>query len=187
MSISRRRFLAATPALPLLVAGCTNYGISSRVMLFPPEIPFYVTDNEAIEAMLSGAGVGPEDNVCDLGCGDGRIIIAAAYRYGARGFGVDIDPQRISEARYYADKGGVAARTRFDVADIFATDVSGASVVTLYLSVAFNRRLRPALWKQLKPGSRVVSNKFDMGPEFPPERSVKVGDHSVHFWTVRAT
>lgn len=153
-------------------------------MLFPPEIPFYVTGNEAIEAMLSGAHVGPADTVCDLGCGDGRIVIAAAYRYGAKGFGVDIDPQRISEARYYAEKGGVAARTRFEIADIFTTDVSAATVVTLYLSVDFNRRLRPKLWRELKPGSRVVSNKFDMGPEFPPERSIRVGNDSVFFWTV---
>ncbi len=178
----RRRFLAAAPAL--LASGCANYGISSRVMLFPPEIPFYVTGNEAIEVMLTGAGVGPADTVCDLGCGDGRIVIAAAYRYGAKGFGVDIDPQRISEARYYAEKGGVASRTRFDIADIFATDVSTATVVTLYLSVDFNRRLRPKLWRELKPGSRVVSNKFDMGPEFPPERSVQVGPERVFFWKV---
>jgi ubiquinone/menaquinone biosynthesis C-methylase UbiE len=179
---SRRRFLAA--AAPLAVAACTNYGASSPVMTFPPDIPFFFTGDDTVAAMLGGAAVGPNDVVCDLGCGDGRIVIAAAYRYGARGFGVDIDPVRIGEARYYADKAGVSARTRFEVADIFATDVSAASVVTLYLSVAFNIRLRPQLWRQLRPGSRVVSNKFDMGPDYPPERTLRVGDDRVFFWTV---
>jgi SAM-dependent methyltransferase len=182
---SRRRFLAATaPLAALAAAGCANYGVSSPVMTFPPDIPFFFTGDETVATMLGGAGVGPNDVVCDLGCGDGRIVIAAAYRYGARGFGVDIDPVRIGEARRYAEKAGVSARTRFEVADIFATDVSEATVVTLYLSVDFNIRLRPMLWRQLRPGSRVVSNKFDMGPAFPPERTLRVGDDKVFFWTV---
>lgn len=182
MSVSRRRFLAT--AMPLLAAGCTNYGISARAIPPVPEIPFVPTLDAAIEAMLRGARVGPGDVVYDLGCGDGRIVIAAASRYGASGFGVDIDPQQVSAARYYADKAGVGARTRFEVGDIFATDVSKASVVTLYLSVDFNIRLRPKLWRELKPGSRVVSNRFDMGAQFPPERVQEVDGDRVFFWTV---
>ncbi len=168
----------------MALAACANYGVSGPVMTFPPEIPFYFTSDAAVDAMLRGAGVGPADIVYDLGCGDGRIVTTAASRFGARGVGVDIDPVRIGEARYYADKAGVAARTRFDVADIFATDVSGATVVALYLSVDFNIRLRPKLWKELRPGSRVVSNKFDMGRQFPPERALRVGNDQVFFWTV---
>jgi SAM-dependent methyltransferase len=181
---SRRRFLAAALPLASLASGCTNYGVTSPVMTFPPEIPFFFTSDAAVDAMLRGAAVGPSDTVYDLGCGDGRIVTTAASRFGARGVGVDIDPMRISEARYYADKAGVSARTRFEVADIFATDVSAATVVALYLSVDFNRRLRPKLWKELRRGSRVVSNKFDMGREFPPERTLQVGDDRVFFWTV---
>jgi SAM-dependent methyltransferase len=115
--------------------------------------------------MLAVARVGPEDIVYDLGCGDGRIVIAAVRHFNARrGVCVDIDPKRIEEARHNADTAGVADRIQFSNADLFETDLSEASVVTLYLLPLINERLRPKLFRELKPGTRIVSNSFDMGP-----------------------
>jgi SAM-dependent methyltransferase len=141
----------------------------------PPalDVIFVATDLQVVRAMLDAAKVGPGDVVYDLGCGDGRIVITAAQRYGARGVGVDLDPERIREARENAVRAGVADRVTFVQQDLFATDVSAASVVALYLSPEINLRLRPKLFRELRPGSRVVSHQFDMG-DWLPERTLEV-------------
>ena len=129
----------------------------------PQLAPYVPTPEEVVERMLRLARVGKDDFVIDLGCGDGRIPIAAARRFGARGLGVDIDPQRIAEAQANARNEGVADRVAFRLQDALTTDVSEATVVTLYLLSASNVKLRPILTKQLKPGARIVSHAFSMG------------------------
>jgi ubiquinone/menaquinone biosynthesis C-methylase UbiE len=137
------------------------------------DVIFVATDLDVVHAMLDAAKVGPGDVVYDLGCGDGRIVVTAASRYGARGVGVDLDPERIREARENAARAGVGDRVTFLLRDLFATDVSAATVVALYLSPEINLRLRPKLLRELPPGSRVVSHQFDMG-DWLPERSLEV-------------
>jgi SAM-dependent methyltransferase len=128
-----------------------------------PDVHFVPTEPAIVRAMLRVAQVGSKDVVYDLGCGDGRIVIHAVKRYGARGVCVDIDPVRIAESRRNADTAGVAARITFREGDLFEMDLSKASVVALYLLPALNERLRPKLFRELRPGSRIVSNAFDMG------------------------
>jgi hypothetical protein len=154
----------------------------------PPrlDVPFVPTPQEVVERMLSLARIGKVDTLYDLGCGDGRIVVTAAKKYGAHGVGVDLNPERIAEARANAKKAGVEKRVRFKVADLFQTDLSAASVVSLYLLPDVNRKLRPRLWGQLKTGSRVVSHAFDMGPEWPPERTVQVDGRTIYLWTITA-
>jgi len=129
----------------------------------PQLAPYVPTGHDVVERMLSLAGVTKNDFVVDLGCGDGRIPIWAAKKYGARGLGVDIDPVRIAEAKANAKKDGVEHLVEFRLEDALKTDVSHASVVTTFLLSASNLRLRPILTKQLKPGARVVTNTFSMG------------------------
>jgi SAM-dependent methyltransferase len=149
------------------------------------DVPFVPTPQEVVERMLRIAKVGKDDVLFDLGCGDGRIVVTAAKVHGARGTGIDLDPERIGEARKNAEQAGVADRVDFKVANLFETDVSPASVVTLYLLPNVNIRLRPRLWKQLKVGSRVVSHAFDMGPEWPPEKTDSVQGRSIYYWTIK--
>jgi SAM-dependent methyltransferase len=127
-----------------------------------PEVPYVPTTPEAVKAMLTLAGVANGDVVYDLGCGDGRIVIAAAKSFGARGVGIDINPVRIAEAKENAKKAGVEELVRFEENDLFDADIHEASVVTLFLLPNVNLRLRPKLL-QLQPGTRIVSNTFDMG------------------------
>jgi ribosomal protein L11 methylase PrmA len=136
-----------------------------------------------VDAMLEIAQVTADDVVYDLGCGDGRIVIAAAKQYGARGVGVDIDPKRIEEAKALAEKEGVTDRVSFRVEDLFETDISEASVVALYLLTSLNERLRPRLWEKLKVGTRVVSHAFDMG-DWKPDKVVIATGRPVYFWTI---
>ena len=133
--------------------------------------------------MLKIAKVGPKDLVYDLGSGDGRIVIAAAKRHGARAVGVDIDPARVKEARENARKAGVAARAEFREADLFQVDLSPATVVTLYLLPSINLKLRPKLLAELKPGTRIVSHGFDMG-DWQPTAVHQVGTATVYYWVV---
>ena len=128
-----------------------------------PRAPFVATPPDVVDRMLTLAGVTKTDVVYDLGCGDGRIVIAAAQKFGARGVGVDIDPVRVAEARRNAALAKVEHLVTFRVEDALATDVSGASVVTLYLLASQNVALKPALMRQLRPGARVVSHNFGMG------------------------
>jgi ribosomal protein L11 methylase PrmA len=129
----------------------------------PPRAPFVATPPDVVERMLLLAGVGPRDVVYDLGCGDGRIVIAAAQKFGARGVGIDIDPARIYEAEQNARRAGVERLVTFRLQDALKTDVSDATVVTLYLLSAMNVQLRPILTRQLRPGARIVSHSFAMG------------------------
>jgi ribosomal protein L11 methylase PrmA len=128
-----------------------------------PRAPFVATPPDVVDRMLTLAGVKNDDVVYDLGCGDGRIVIAAARTFGARGVGIDIDPVRVKEAQRNATLAQVDHLVTFRVEDALATDVSNATVVTLYLLAAQNVALRPALMKQLRPGARVVSHNFAIG------------------------
>jgi SAM-dependent methyltransferase len=128
-----------------------------------PQAPFVPTPQDVVDRMLRFAQVGPADVVYDLGCGDGRIVITAARAYGARGVGVDIDPARIEDARRNARAAGVDHLVSFRVEDALQTDVSDATVVTLYLVASLNARLRPRLMTQLRPGARIVSHNFSIG------------------------
>jgi SAM-dependent methyltransferase len=135
----------------------------------PQLAPYVPTPAEVVDRMLQLGQVGKNDVLYDLGCGDGRIPITAAKRFGARGVGVDIDPQRIAEANANAKKEGVSHLVTFKLQDALATDVSDATVVTLYLLSASNLKLRPILTKQLKPGARIVSHAFSMG-DWQPDK-----------------
>ena len=141
------------------------------------DVPYVPTTPQAVAAMLKLAKIKSTDVIFDLGCGDGRIVIAAAKTFGTRGVGVDIDPMRISEARENAKKAGVESLVRFEENDLFKTDIHEASVVTLFLLSSVNRRLRPKLLQELRPGTRIVSNTFTMG-DWQPDREATVGDES---------
>jgi SAM-dependent methyltransferase len=128
-----------------------------------PEVPYVSTPDEVVAEMLRIANVNKDDVVYDLGCGDGRIVITAAKMYGCRGVGIDINPERIKESRENAIKAGVSDKVQFIQMDLFEADIREASVVTIYLLSGVNLRLRPKLFRELSPGSRVVSHEFGMG------------------------
>jgi predicted RNA methylase len=140
-----------------------------------PDVPFVPTTDEAVQAMLKLADVKKTDVVYDLGCGDGRIVIAAAKSYGAHAVGIDIDPVRIAEAKENAKTAGVENLVRFEENDLFQADIHEASVVTLFLLSSVNLKLRPKLLQDLKPGTRIVSNTFDMG-DWKADKEVTVGN-----------
>lgn len=137
--------------------------------------PFVPTPQDVVERMLELAGVTRHDVVYDLGCGDGRIVITAAKKYGARGVGVDIDPERIAESKANAETAGVTNLVEFRLQDALEVDVSPATVVTLYLLTGSNLKLRPILTKQLKPGARIVSHAFSMG-DWTPDKDEEFVD-----------
>jgi SAM-dependent methyltransferase len=170
--------LAAAPQ-PAATPGQEATGQTSR----RPDVAFIPTPAAVIQEMLTGAHVGKDDVVYDLGCGDGRIVIAAARQFGARGVGVDIDPVRIREARKNAEKAGVAGLVTFLNQDLFQTNFKEATVVMLYLLPDLNLKLRPKLLAELEPGTRIVSHAWDMG-DWTPERSIDVNGRLVFFWTV---
>ncbi|BCS32100.1 RNA methyltransferase [Luteitalea sp. TBR-22] len=147
-----------------------------------PDVIFVPTREVVIDAMLKAAKVTPADVVYDLGCGDGRIVVAAA-KLGARAVGIDIDPQRIKEANENAAKHGVTGKATFRQEDLFEADIREATVVTLYLLPSLNVKLRPRLLEQLKPGTRIVSHDFDMG-DWAPEETIEVDGKTVYLWTV---
>lgn len=149
------------------------------------DVPYVATIEEVVDRMLALAQVGPSDHVVDLGCGDGRILIAAARTRGASGYGVDLDPRRIREAEANARRAGVAGRLRFEVRDLFEAPIAGASVVAIYLLPEINLRLRPRLLAELRPGTRVVSHAFDMG-DWRPDRSAEVEGARIFLWVVPA-
>lgn len=133
-----------------------------------PDVPYVPTSTAVVDAMLDLAEVDSSDVVYDLGCGDGRIIIAAARQRGARGFGVDINPDRIADANRNAEREGVTGQVRFEVGDFFETDIKEATVVMLYLMTRVNEQLKPKLLSELAPGTKVVSNTFDFGEGWDP-------------------
>jgi SAM-dependent methyltransferase len=177
-----RRLVLAAPLALLVPARFASAQKTSPKL----DVPYVPTPQPVVDKMLEMAKVGRDDLLYDLGCGDGRIVITAARTYGARGVGIDIDPQRIEEARQNAKQAGVVDRTEFRVANLFDSDFSRASVVTLYLLPQINQKLRPQLWRQLKVGARVVSHDYDMGKAWPPERTERVGNSIIHAWTVKA-
>ena len=150
-----------------------------------PDVFYLPTPQPVVDAMLKLAAVTDRDVVYDLGCGDGRIPITAAQKYGARGVGIDIDPKRIQEANENAKAAGVTDKVRFLNQDLFTSDFSEASVVTLYLLPSLNEKLMPKLKKELRPGTRVVSHAFDMGTAWLPDTREEVEGKSIYLWTIR--
>jgi len=154
------------------------------------DVPYVPTPQEVVDKMLELPNVTKDDVVYDLGCGDGRIVITAATRFGVRGVGVDIDPLRIRESKENARKAGVEERVQFFQKDLFDTDIREATVMTLYLLPAINLKLRPKLFRDLQPGTRIVSHSFDMG-DWKPDQTVQVdGDgypRTIHYWVLPAT
>jgi SAM-dependent methyltransferase len=148
------------------------------------DVWYVPTPPEIVDRMLDVANVRIGDVVYDLGCGDGRMVIAAAKKYGTRGVGVDLDPARIREARANAKQAGVESLVTFKVADLFQTDLREATVVLLYLLPELNRRLKPKLFAELQPGARVVSHDWDMGKDWPPDQYVKLGGDGIYLWVM---
>jgi len=177
--LDRRGFLLAAGGFAL--AGCSTPGVKL-------DVPFVSTPHEVVEAMLTLAKVGPADFVYDLGCGDGRFVIAAAREFGARGVGVDIDPARIAEAEAAARSEGVADRVRFLRQDLFTVDLSPATVVTLFLLPELNDRLAPKLRRELRNGARIVSHRWTMRG-WPPDEAIVVDvddvRHEAFLWVNR--
>lgn len=182
----RRRGIILTILLALCaVAGPTSAQDGERPQR-KLDVWYVPTPHEIVDRMLDVARVRPGDVVYDLGCGDGRMVIAAAKKFGTRGVGVDLDPKRIREARANAKAAGVEGLVKFEVGDMFETDISEATVVMLYLLPELNRRLKPKLQSELRAGARVVSHDFDMGKEWPPEEYIKLGTSGIYLWTIPA-
>jgi SAM-dependent methyltransferase len=199
MKVSREAVGGVALGLSLLLAGCGGSGSVRRAAETPEpvetpsrasvklDVPYVPTPDEVVARMLRMAKVGKDDVVYDLGCGDGRIVITAAQRFGARGVGYDINPQRINESNANARAAGVTDRVRFVQGDLFTADFKDATVVTLYLLPDVNLRLRPKLFSELKPGARVVSHNYDMGDWEPQEvEEVEIGGttHYIYYWTI---
>ena len=181
-NLNGARFVGAACAVALACAVA-----AAQPQQVKTDAPYVPTMPEIVDEMLRLANVGRDDVVYDLGCGDGRLVITAVKKFGAkRGVGVDIDPQRIKESRENARAAGVADRVKFIEQDLFKTDISKATVVMLYLLPKVNLRLRPKLWAELRPGTRVVSNAFDLG-DWKYEKGAFVWGNPIYFWTIPAT
>jgi SAM-dependent methyltransferase len=161
------------------------FAITSHSQTRVPDVHFEPTPEATVIAMLNKAGVNKDDVVYDLGCGDGRFVISAAKRFGARGVGIDIDPVRIKESKENAQKANVADRTKFIEGDLFKADIRGATVVTLYLLNELNYQLRPKFFQELRPGTRIVSYTFDMA-DWEPDEMVQVGGRFYYYWVIPA-
>ncbi len=153
--------------------------------LRPPDVKFVGTPQNVVEAMLTLAKVTPVDVVYDLGSGDGRIPITAAKLFGARGVGIEIDPFHLRVARDNVAKAGIGERVTFLNEDLFQADIHDATVVTLFLLPKLNLQLIPKFRRELRPGTRIVSHKFDMGEDWPPEQSQDVNGLMIYLWTIR--
>ena len=160
-------------------------GASAQVAPNYPDVIYVPTPQDVVDEMLSLAKVGKGDVLYDLGSGDGRIPVTAAKRFGIRAVGIDIDPQRIQEANENAKKNGVTHLVQFRQENLFTTNFSEATVVTLYLLPDLNVKLRPRLLAELKPGTRIVSHQFDMA-EWKPEKKVELNGRTIYFWTIPA-
>jgi ribosomal protein L11 methylase PrmA len=177
-------FLPMVLALTLALPAAAAAQAATQSPLRSPDVIFVPTPPEVVAAMLKVAKVSKGDVVYDLGSGDGRIPIAAVKDFGAaRATGIDIDPQRIKEATANLQKAGVGDRVRFLNQDLFTTDLSEATVVTLYLLPSLNLKLLPKLKAELKPGTRIVSHAFDMG-DWVPEQTLDVDGRKVYYWTI---
>ena len=181
--MKRRAFGAA------LIAALAAPVALGQPALRAPDVPYEPSPPEVVRAMLALAAVGASDVVYDLGSGDGRIVIAAARDFGARGVGIDIDPKRIAEANENAQRANVTDRVKFVQGDLFESDFSAATVITLFLWPHVNMKLRPQL-ARLKPGTRIVSYVHDLG-DWKPDRTIKVvteggRERTLYLWTLRA-
>jgi predicted RNA methylase len=182
--MTRKIFVLAI-ALVTAVVIQTSPAAQTQATLRSPDVIYVPTPEAVVDAMLKLAKVGKNDVVYDLGCGDGRIVITAAKQFGARGVGIDIDPKRIEESNANALLAGVTDRVKFLHTDLFAdsTNLSEATVVTLYLLPSLNVKLMPKLLRELKPGTRIVSNSFDMG-DWKADQEIEVDSRTIYFWTV---
>lgn len=168
-----RGMVIAEPS-PVVIAGDTTR---------KPDVIYVPTPAAVVKRMLQMARVGPKDVVYDLGCGDGRIVIAAARDFGARAVGIDIDPNRVAEARENVKRAGVEDKVEIRQGDMFEIDTSPATVVTLYLLESLNVRLRPKLQRELNPGSRIVSQSFGMG-DWRPAKTATVDGTAIYLWRI---
>lgn len=167
--------------------GALVVALAARAQDRAPDVPFVPTPLPVVERMLELAKVSPADVVYDLGSGDGRVVITAAQRYGARGVGVEVNPVWVRDARRFAEMLGVSDKVTFRIEDLFTTDLREATVVTLYLYPAMNRKLAPRLLAELKPGARIVSHEYGIGdwpPDHTEEMVVNGERHRINFWTV---
>ena len=188
-----RKSLTYCSCLIIAVVSITVAAAQTAQPKRQPDVPYVPTTEEAVKAMLKLADVKKTDVVYDLGCGDGRIVIAAAKDFGAHGVGIDINPVRISEAKENARKAGVESLVRFEENDLFQADIHEASVVTIFLLPQINLKLRPKLLTDLKPGTRVVSNTFDMGDWKADKEAIVDTDnqedslsHQLYLWVIPA-
>jgi ribosomal protein L11 methylase PrmA len=178
-----RTLIALTAALLLAAPTTLLAQAQKKAPSRSPDVIFVPTPQEVVEDMLRLANVRKGDVLYDLGSGDGRIAITAAKKYGIKATGIDIDPDRIREAQGNAKKAGVADRVQFKQEDLFQADFKDATVVTLYLLPDLNVKLRPKLWNELKPGTRIVSHQFEMG-KWKPEKTLESNGRTIYFWTV---
>ena len=169
-----------------LIVACVAVAVPSAQApaAIVPDVVYVPTPQAVVDAMLRVAEVKPTDIVYDLGSGDGRIVITAASKYGARGVGIELDPALVAKATDNAAVAGVSDRVRFVTQNLFTADIGDATVVTLYLLQSINERLRPKLVRELKPGTRIVSHVFNMGPEGPPQQTLRVGASPIFLWTI---
>ena len=174
-------------ALSALVAAVLFAGAAgaqpNAAQMNESEVLYLPTPPAVVEAMLRLAGVSRSDVVYDLGSGDGRIPIAAAKSYGARGVGIELDGRMIERARRNAREAGMEHLVEFRQEDLFRSDLRAATVVTLFLFPQMNQQLRPKLLAELRPGTRIVSHRFGLG-DWPPERTIEAGGHPLLLWTV---
>jgi SAM-dependent methyltransferase len=190
MNVSTKVSLAAASFVGLtVVPGLPGVNPGTRPLLSAghraqlPSIYFAPTPQPVVESMLKLAGVGADDVVYDLGSGDGRIVVIAAQRYGARGVGVELRSDLVAISRQVAREGGVADRVTFVEGDMFTADISEATVVTMWLSESINAQLEPKLKRELRPGTRIVSRQFRIG-KWSPERMVRVDKEELFLWTI---
>ena len=180
------RFARTSVCLALVLFLMPLAGFSQQAgTLREPDVIYVPTPEQVVDAMLKLANVHQGDVVYDMGCGDGRMVVRAAKQYGVRGVGIDINPERIAEAKDNAKQNGVTNLVTFRNEDLFEADIKEASVVTLYLLTSLNIKLRPKLWRDLKPGTRIVSHAFDMG-DWKPDKKMDVDGRTIYLWTVPA-
>jgi SAM-dependent methyltransferase len=178
-----RVFVAAWLAAGPVVASAIRNPQSAMPQPRRPDVHFAATPMPVADAMLKLARVSSSDVVYDLGSGDGRIVILAAQKYGARGVGIEIDPRLVELSRTVARDGEVTGRVTFIEGDLFAADISAATVVTLWLTASVNARLAPKLLRELRPGTRIVAHQFPLG-QWTPEETIRVDGEEIFLWTV---
>ncbi len=187
--VRRTRLVAASLLLTTAVTWMSAAGQTptAPAQSPKPDVIWIPSEDRVVTAMLRLAGVTKSDVVYDLGCGDGKIVIAAARQFGARGVGIEIDPERVKAARAAVRAAGVSDKVTIIEGNIFdpALTLSDATVVTLFLLESLNAKLRPRLQSELKPGTRIVSNAFHMGAIWPADKTQDIDDTTIYLWTIR--